>query len=126
MASALNTRELCAAIDPDFGAGGGGARVPALMATAMAGFNVRVDDEDRVGWDSEKITQRKLSRAINKVLRRELLAGGDADLYFKAHCELVAQPGAGAWLTAAPLDEVREVEDAPSGSLLRSDCVRRL
>ena len=54
--------------------------------------------------------QQILSTALDKSLRRSLANNNRSDPYFLAHLNLVAAPGAGAWLTAIPEDETRECD----------------
>eukprot|EP00973_Karenia_brevis_P026806 3699007-Karenia_brevis.AAC.1 len=108
IASFLNCREVCKDIDPAFDVfdqdGWAGT------SEAVSAFNTMVGSLDSVDLQASNRSQRRLSQSLDLSTRRTLTESNGNDPYFLAHMNLVAMPGAGAWLTAVPEDDTREWE----------------
>jgi hypothetical protein len=89
-----------------------------------AAFNEGVGQEDSLGEeiDMERMAQKNLSGRRDKRARERLDAASLDDPYFRAHLRLAAIPGAGAWLTAMPEEDAREMDSV----LFRIALQRRL
>ena len=90
--------------------------------SARDGLDSMVDDDDRLDLAGPDRSQKKLSKALDKTSRRALVNASSNDPFFRAHLNLVSQPGAGAWLTALPEDESREWEDGLFDVALKRRC----
>ena len=58
------------------------------------------------------VKQKELSALIDGAVKAQLRAEARAEGSRLAHLSLVSLPGAGAWLTAPPADDGREIESA--------------
>jgi len=118
MAARAAAREVDPAFDTEDAAGGS-----RIKETKVA-FNGGVSQEDSLGEDigSERLAQRDLSSRRDKLARVRLDAASLDDPYFRAHLKLTALPGAGAWLTAMPEEDAREMDTV----LFRISLLRRL
>jgi hypothetical protein len=120
LASLRQSRDLCRRLDPDFDAedkdGGSFLRDTerVLKASVLEGAS----------WDRGDAapSQKELSGMLDAAAMKQLLEGHAQDAAFRAHVGLCQLPGAGAWLTANPVADGREL-DAP---LFRVALQRRL
>ena len=107
--SAQPLRELCKSIDRGFetddASGGLG------LQNARAGLRAKTLEAAVVDLDT-KISQKHLSNLIDAASKQSLIQSEHADAFFQAHMALCSLPSAGAWLTATPADDAREM-DAP-------------
>ena len=119
-ASVLQTVELCTKIDGAYDASDrdGGSHV----ASVQEALRDRV--LEAASWDrgAATISQKELSSMIDAASLQALCERHRADAPFQAHIALCRMPGAGAWITAPPVDDGREI-DAP---LFQVDVKRRL
>ena len=110
LASFSQTRELCGSIDSGYDphdADGG-----SCLQTTEA--ELRASALDGVSWDrgAVKVSQKELSGLLDAAAHDRLLQAERHDASFTAHVALSRLPGAGAWLTAPPAEDGREI-DAP-------------
>ena len=93
-ASLCATGAHCSAIDPAYTADTG---------TAIALVNQQLPAADRFPVPLPPTTrQQDLSQALDRTLVGQLLAAAPGREAFRAHFQLLQQPGAGAWLHAVP------------------------
>ena len=109
LASLASTRELCmaldAAFDPDDHAGGSGR--------AQAEARLRASVMEAASFsrgDASPLSQKELSSLVDAAKRQLLLQGQQGDVFFRTHVALCSVPGAGAWLTAPPANDGREMD----------------
>jgi hypothetical protein len=120
LGSLHQSRELCQRLDPQFDPGdlGGGS----LLADTEN--ELRAEVLEGASWErgGASVSQKELSGFLDAAALAHLKAGQSQDAAFQAHLALCAMPGAGAWLTAFPVEDGREI-DAP---LFRVALKRRL
>jgi len=109
VSSVLASRELCQAIDADFepdDASGG-------LGLQAAKDHLRSTILDAVAVDLEAVTSQKyLSKLVDAAAKDSLRQGQRNDAFFRAHLSLCSLPTAGAWLTAPPADDDRQMDSA--------------
>jgi hypothetical protein len=120
LGSLAHTRVLCGRMDPHFdpedGLGALRLRATAELVQAQA------LDAAAVQNDARRWSQKELSSMLDGAALHQLRSDTAADPWFQAHVALCAVPGAGAWLTAPPTEDGREM-DTP---LFRIALKRRL
>ena len=93
--SVLATQPLCQQLDPDY--------LPSSAEGAIQAVNRLLPAGDQIPVPAPPpLRQRQLSQALDKVLISRLTAAGPGREAFRAHFQLLQQPGAGAWLHAPP------------------------
>lgn len=93
-ASLAATVELCLDIDPAY---------TSNLAQALAEVNLTLPIGDRVPAPvPPTIRQQELSRALDRAVVAQLAEAAPGREAFRAHFQLLQQPGAGAWLHALP------------------------
>ncbi len=107
-ASLVSSRELCCAVDPGFDITDacGGLQLQATLEE----FNGRILEAARGTLQEGQASQRRLSALIDAASKTQLLQSTQADASFRAHVSLCSLPTAGAWLTAPPADDAREMD----------------
>jgi hypothetical protein len=102
----VKAKEVDPGFDPTDSMGG------SFVGITMERFNGDVKEEDKV--ESDMVTdygsQKNLSKRLDTKAKSRLETENLDDPYFRAHIKLAALPGAGAWLTAMPGEDEREVE----------------
>jgi len=120
VASFLNFRSKCRELDPNFDELDSEGWAGAL--DAVVAYNLLVEEDDKVDIQGGNKRQRQLSAGIDKASRNKLISSNSSDPFYRAHLNLVAEPGSGAWLTALPEDSARNWDS----SLFRIALGRRL
>ena len=96
IASIVSTTALCSAMDTQY--------APELQTT-IAAFNQEVSAADRVPFPvPTHLRQQQLSKALDKATFAQLSLPAAGREAFRAHLQLLQQPGAGAWLHAPPCE----------------------
>ena len=102
------TQALCRRIDPEFDVQDGcGGLSKAATEDALRN---RVLDAASWDWGAVSPTQKELSAMVDGALHQELQRDQAHDRFFCAHLALASLPGAGAFLTAPPVDDGREFD----------------
>ena len=98
VASTAATEELCKGLDPHY----------TLSVTEVVGaFNQEVLPGDRIPSPAPStLSQQKLSRALGAATIEELNKPGPGQEAYRAHLQMLQQPGAGAWLRAPPAENL--------------------
>ena len=89
----------CTELDPSYRV------VPPPASQALALYNQTVLPEDQLASLAPSHQQRDLSAAVDKAQSAHLTVSTTGEAA-KGHLQLVQQPGAGAWLTALPADNL--------------------
>ena len=118
VASVWSCQSLCSRIDPDFGLLNDGGHFSGVLAELKA----KCLEAANLNLQEGVVKQKQLSALLDGALKAELVAGARREGARLAHLALVALPGAGAWLTAPPADDGRDIEPA----LFRLGLKRRL
>ena len=100
--SRVQCESLCASLDPGFSMGG--TRDGPLEA---AGVALRAELPDSDPASDFRLTQKQLSGLLDDAHYKALRNNPSSTVAFKAHLELVSQPGAGSWLHALPCQAVK-------------------
>ena len=120
-ASVIQSRPLCQLIDPGFDPLDADGGLAWLLTTHK--FNECVLDAARVDFSAaDRLSQKKLSSLLDASALDSLLQSQRHDLSFRAHVAACSLPGAGAWLTAHPAEDGRDMD----GALFRVALKRRL
>jgi hypothetical protein len=108
LASLLQTRALCQRIDIQFDVDDacGGSCLHATEA------DVRSNCLEQAAFErgSRCLTQKDLSGLLDAAMLQQLKSASVHDAGFAAHIALTSLPGAGAWLTAPPVEDGREID----------------
>ena len=120
LASLSVTSVLCGRIDASFDPGDehGGSRRESTMGRLQA----RVLDAAVLPTGTGALKQKMLSGMVDAAVLQQLLREAGDDPWFHAHVSLIALAGAGAWLTAPPAQDGREMD----ATLFRVALKRRL
>lgn len=118
VASAWSCQHLCKDIDPAFDLQTDGGH----FAAAAADLKERCLEAANLNLPEGQVRQKSLSAMVDGALKEQLRTEARAEGARLAHLALVALPGAGAWLTALPVDDGREIE----ASLFKVALQRRL
>ena len=108
LGSLLQTRDLCCKIDPGYDVDD----VTGGLHVAATETELRSQVLEAASWDQGGIalSQKALSGLIDGAQRHQLLQEQSGDRSFCAHVALCGLPGAGAWLTAPPVQDDREID----------------
>ena len=118
VSSVWSCQSLCKRIDSGFDLHNDGGH----FAAALAELKGKCLEAASLNLQEGVVKQKQLSALLDGALKEELRAGARAEGSRLAHLALVALPGAGAWLTAPPADDGRDIEPA----LFRVALQRRL
>ena len=120
LGSVVQSQELCVAIDSHFDITDAlnGLHMAETAATVRRGLAEGASLHLEPGICSQK----HVSKLLDAAVKRDVVAEASRDPTFVAHVSLCSVPGAGAWLTAPPTPDGRDI-DAP---LFRVALKRRL
>jgi len=105
VASIARTSELATRIDPDYDAFGGMDDLRAKEA--MDRLNAQLPVQSKLNWPPDaSLSQQTISKKLDKAKLEAVLTSSSTSVALKAHLNLVAMDGAGAWLHAPPVDEL--------------------
>ena len=76
----------------------------------MGRLRARVLDAAALPTGTKALKQKVLSGMVDAAVLQQLLREADDDPWFHARESLIASPGAGAWLTAPPAQDGREMD----------------
>ncbi|CAK8995425.1 132 kDa protein [Durusdinium trenchii] len=99
IASITHLAASCTELDPTYRV------VPPPVHQALTSYNQVVLPEDQIHSLAPSYQQRDLSATVDKAQQAHLIAATTGEAA-KGHLQLVQQPGAGAWLTALPADNL--------------------
>lgn len=99
IASITHLAASCTELDPTYRV------VPPPVHQALTLYNQVVLPEDQIHSLAPSYQQRDLSATVDKAQQAHLIAATTGEAA-KGHLQLVQQPGAGAWLTALPADNL--------------------
>eukprot|EP00438_Fugacium_kawagutii_P034791 Skav236255 [mRNA] locus=scaffold829:452914:455068:+ [translate_table: standard] len=98
VASTISTEELCKELDPYY---------TLSVVEAVDAFNREVLPGDRIPSPvPSNLSQQKLSRALDAAAVDNLSTPRPGQEAYRAHLQLLQQPGAGAWLHAPPAENL--------------------
>ena len=106
LASTMACRDLCSAIDSRFDYSDSDNHL--RLAETRTLFRGQILPDAIVDLSGARCSQKSLSRLLDARIEQDLTNSGN--LAFKAHLGLQSLPGAGAWLTAPPSEEILKVD----------------
>ena len=108
LASLAQTRDLCAAIDANFDPTDRDGGLHAAEVEADLRRNLL--DAAPPDRGDVLLSQKKISTMLDAAALHQLQRDECGDSPFLAHVALTSLPGAGAWLTAPPAEDGREID----------------
>ena len=108
ISSVWSCQDLCRRIDPRFEV----YDTAGHFEAALVELRGRCLETANLNLQEGRVKQKQLSMMLDGALKEKLRASSRAEGARLAHLALVSLPGAGAWLTAPPVDDGREIEPA--------------